>query len=261
VTHGRISLDGVFPLVGSIDTVGPLADSIENLDLAYRAMSSDPTPEPDPTPVRLGVPQPWNENSPMGDGIAGEFERAVTALRDIGHEVHSIDMPDVEPSIQLWNSIAEEVRMVHSEFRQERQRYGPDVARRLEDADQVTEEDGDKAKVWQEMIRTRFSDALKTVDFLITPTVPVRRKVIGEDGIGDRHYRAVLSYFSALVNHSLHPAIALPLLNSGAPPASLQVIGSPSSESALIAFGRALETQELVGFEPSPIDPGMPGGG
>ncbi len=261
VTHGRISLDGVFPLVGSLDTVGPLADSIKNLDLAYRAMSSDPTPEPDPTPMRLGVPQPWHENSPIGDDIAGEFESAVTALRDMGHEVHSIDMPDAEPSVQLWNSIAAEVRMVHSEFRQEHQRYGPDVARRLEDADLVTEEDGDKAKGWQEMIRTRFSDALNTVDFLITPTVPVRRKVIGEDGIGDRHYRAVLSYFSALVNHSLHPAIALPLLNSGTPPASLQVIGSPSSESALIAFGRSLEAQELVGFEPCPIDPRTPGGG
>lgn len=261
VTHGRIPLDGVFPLVNSMDTVGPLADSIENINLAYRTMSSDSAPEPGPAPMRLGIPQPWHQNSPTDDDIAGEFANAVAALRDMGHEVHSIEMPDVEPSIQLWNFIAEEVRVVHGEFRRESQPYGKDVSERLDDADLVTEEEGVKAKVWQKMIRTRFSDALSTVDFLITPTVPVRRKVIGEENIGDRHYRAVLSYFSALVNHSLHPAIALPLLSSGAPSTSLQVIGSRDSEAALIAFGRTLEAQKLVGFEPSPVDSPKPGGG
>ncbi|MFV1960450.1 MAG: amidase [Acidimicrobiia bacterium] len=261
VTYGRISLDGVFPLVSSIDTVGPLADSIENIDLAYRAMSSDSEPEPDPAPMRLGIPQPWHENSPWGDDIAEEFENAVAALRDIGHAVHSIEMPDVEPSIQLWNSIAGEVRMVHGEFRRDNRLYGEDVAKRLDDADLVTEEEGVEARAWQKMIRNRFSDALGTVDFLITPTVPVRRKVIGEEGIGDRHYRSVLSYFSALVNHSLHPAIALPLMSSGAPPTSLQVIGSRDSEAALIAFGRTLETQGLVGFEPAQVNSPKPNRG
>jgi aspartyl-tRNA(Asn)/glutamyl-tRNA(Gln) amidotransferase subunit A len=211
--------------------------------------------------MRLGIPQPWHEDSPTDDDIAAEFANAVAALRDIGHEVHSIEMPDVEPSIQLWNSIAEEVRMTHGEFRRESRPYGKDVAQRLDDADLVTEEEVVGAKAWQEMIRTRFSDALATVDFLITPTVPVRRKIIGEERIGDRHYRAVLSYFSALVNHSLLPAIALPLLSTGAPPTSLQVIGCRDSEAALIAFGRTLEAERLVGFEPSPIDSGKPGGG
>ncbi len=41
VTHGRIPLDGVFPLATTVDTVGPLADSIDALDSSYRAMSGD----------------------------------------------------------------------------------------------------------------------------------------------------------------------------------------------------------------------------
>ncbi len=165
-------------------------------------------------------------------------------------------MPDVEPSIHLWNAIAGEVRDVHAEFRQRNEIYGKDVARRLADADLVTEAESDDAKAWQELMRERFTDAFRTVDFLITPTVPVRRKVIGEDLIGDRHYRAVLSYFSALVNHTLNPALALPLRRrdprrTGKPPASIQVIGALDSEAALIAFGQALETQGTVGFEPA----------
>ena len=132
VTHGRIPLNGVFPLVSSIDTVGPLANSMENIDLAYREMSADPTPAPEERSLRLGIPQPWYETSPTDDDIAGEFTTAVETLRAIGHEVHTIDMPDVEPSIQLWNAIAAEVRDVHAGFRRQNEIYGEDVARRLD---------------------------------------------------------------------------------------------------------------------------------
>ena len=261
VTHGRISLDGVFPLVAEIDTVGPLADSIDGIETSYRAMSGDSTPVPDLGSRRFGVPQPWYEESPTDDEIAAAFVTTVEALRSLGHEVHAIEMPDVAPSMHLWNAIAEPAREVHRKFRESGEPYGEDIAQRLDDADKVKPEEADRAREWQQMIRTRFADALGTVDFLITPTVPVRRKVIGETGIGDRHYRAVLSYFSALVNHSLHPAIALPLANSGSPPASLQVIGSKGSETALIGLGQHLVDVEMVRFAQAPANSPIPGTG
>ena len=106
------------------------------------------------------------------------------------------------------------------------------------------------------MLRSRFADAFTEVDLLITPTTPVMRKVIGVDSIGDRHYRAVLSWFSALVNHALLPAIALPLSGTGTPPVSLQAIGPLGSETSLIDFGRTLEKSGLVGFIPAPMASG-----
>lgn len=252
VTHGRIPLDGVFPLVPSIDTVGPLADSIDNIEASYRVMSGDSQPEPQPKSYRFGVPEPWYEGSPTDDDIAAEFQRAVEALTDLGHEVHPIEVPDVFPSVQLWSAIAEEVRDVHRRFRETGKEYGPDVTQRLDDADNVSDSDIEMGHRWQQTIRDRFSDVFATVDYLITPTVPVRRKVIGEDLINGHHYRSVLSYFSAVVNHSLHPAIALPLAESGEPPASLQVIGPRDSEMALIGVGRQLELADLTQFEPAP---------
>ena len=105
-------------------------------------------------------------------------------------------------------------------------------------------------KEWQQMVRRRFAEAFETADLLVTPTTPTMRKVIGEDMIGDRHYRAVLSWFSALVNHALLPAIALPLAGTGAPPVSLQAIGPLGSETALIGFGRSLVDAGVAGFRP-----------
>ncbi|HIE21940.1 MAG TPA: amidase [Acidimicrobiia bacterium] len=252
VTYGRISLDGVFPLVPSIDTVGPLADSAEHLELAYRAMSGDDTPEPGPRPLRFGIPQPWYDDAPTADDVVAGFGAAVSALREMGHEVHTIEMTEAVPSKRIWNAIAEEVREIHRPFRERGEVYGADVAQRLDDAEKVTAEEAAEAKAWQQTLRDQFADAFATVDFLITPTVPVRRKIIGEDRLQGRHYRSVLSYFTALVNHSLHPALALPLAGSGAPPASLQIIAPRNQEVTLLALARRLETGGISRFTTAP---------
>jgi aspartyl-tRNA(Asn)/glutamyl-tRNA(Gln) amidotransferase subunit A len=253
VTHGRIPLTGVFPLAASIDTVGPLADSIESLDAAYRVMSDDETDEPLPNGLRLGVPQPWFDGAPMEERVAVGFDAAIETLRGLGHSVSEIEMPDVLPAPQLIHAIAGEINEVHAGFRAKELPYGDDVARRLDDCARVTSEEIEAGIDWQRMIRDRFAEAFRRVDLLITPTSPAMRKEIGNDMIGDRHYRAVLSWFSAVVNHSLHPAIAMPVPGSGEPAVSLQAIGSLGSETGLIAFGRSLENAGVVGFTPAPL--------
>jgi Asp-tRNA(Asn)/Glu-tRNA(Gln) amidotransferase A subunit family amidase len=73
VTYGRIPIDGVFPLVPSVDTVGPLADSMDNIAMSYRAMSGDEEPEPPRRSLRFGVPEPWYGGAPMADDIRSAF--------------------------------------------------------------------------------------------------------------------------------------------------------------------------------------------
>lgn len=260
VTYGRIPLDGVFPLVPSIDTVGPLADSIDNIELSYRAMSGDQRPEPDSRRRRIGVPQPWFDRAPIQADIGTEFERVVALIQGLGHEVHPIEMPDVYPTSQLIDAIGPEVTTAHHEFRLRGETYGEAVASRIEVAESVGPEAAASARQWQEMLRSRFADAFATVDFLITPASAARSKVIGIDNIGDQSHRTVISYFSAIVNHALHPALALPILNSGAPPASLQVIGALDSEVDLIGFGRSLDEAAITGFTVVPRNSSTTGG-
>ena len=252
VTHGRIPLDDVFPLAISVDTVGPLADSIETLDSSYRAMSGDEADEPRPDRLRLGVPEPWVGSAPMDDEVGHAFEATVRTLEALGHQVTAIEMPGVIPAPELIDAIAGEVAEVHRRFREDGLPYGADVAKRVDDCLDTDADRIEAGRAWQMKIRSRFADAFEGLDLIITPTTPVMRKVIGEDMIGDRHYRSVLSWFTALVNHALHPAIALPLAGTGAPPVSLQAIGPLGSETALIDFGRTLEESGLVGFIPAP---------
>ena len=261
VTYGRIPTEGVFPLVPSIDTVGPLADSMEGIEASYRAMSGDTAPVPDRAALRLGVPEPWYSEAPLHDDVGRDFERTVDALRDMGHEVHPIDMPDAIPSRELIDAIGEEVSKAHQAFQTSADSYDPAVIARIDVARSVTPEAAAAARGWQVMIRSRFADAFATVDFLVTPTSAARAKTIGLEMIGDKHHRAVISYFTALVNHALHPALALPILGTGAPPASLQLIGPLQSEPALIGFGKALDDDGITGFTSPPANPPNPGGG
>jgi aspartyl-tRNA(Asn)/glutamyl-tRNA(Gln) amidotransferase subunit A len=251
VTHGRIPLDGVFPLVSSVDTVGPLADSIDNIEVSYRVMSDDEAPEPESRKLSFGIPQPWHDEADFQGDVLTQFENAVLAMRDLGHEITEIPMPEVTVPGEIWNAIAAEVTEVHREFRNAGKPYGADVAQRLDDAAVVTAEQTAVARAWQLRLRDQFDRALQQVDFLLTPTTPAMRKEIGVDMIGGHHYRNVISYFSALVNQSLHPAIAMPVLGSGTPPISIQVIGGLNRETDLIAAGRSLEASGLVGFKPA----------
>ncbi len=252
VTHGRIPIDGVFPLASSIDTVGPLADSIDNLESSYRVMSGDERAPILPEKARIGLPQPWLDKGPMDSDVGAAFDEAVRSIENLGHVVSVVEMDAALPAPELIDSIAGEVSDVHGEFRAQGLPYGEDVAKRVDDCLATGPERIAAGKEWQKTIRRLFAQAFDTVDLLVTPTTPVMRKVIGEDMIGDRHYRAVLSWFTALVNHALLPAIALPLTGTGAPPVSLQAIGPIGSETLLIGLGRSLVDSGLAGFQPAP---------
>ncbi len=254
VTHGRVPLDGVFPLALSVDTLGPLADSIETLDGAYRALSGDTTREPAASGLRIGVPQPWFDRSPTDDRVAEAFETVVESLTSMSHTVTSIELPDIVPAPGLIDSIAGEITGVHAPYRAAGLPYGEDVAKRIDDCMATTPDRIDAGRKWQLMIRSRFAEAFRSLDLLITPACAVTRKEIGNDTIGEHHYRVVLSWFSALVNHTLHPAIAIPLVGTGTPSVSLQAIGPLGSETSLIAFGRSLERAGIAGFTAAPLE-------
>lgn len=249
-TYGKIPLEGVFPLVPSIDTVGPLADSIEHLEAAYRVMASEDAERPSaPASLTIGVPQPWVRDAPgMSETVASHFRSTLSSLVDTGHSVSEIEAPWLTPPGQIWEAIAAEVTAVHAAFRKEGREYGDDVAARLDAAEHIDGAASEAAAGWQADLRERMGQLFESFDLLATPTVPTLTKVIGEELIDGHHYRTVLSWFTALVNHTLHPAISMPVSGAGSPPFSLQLIGAMWSDLMLLDVGARLEGEGVVRF-------------
>jgi aspartyl-tRNA(Asn)/glutamyl-tRNA(Gln) amidotransferase subunit A len=271
VTHGRVPLTGVFPLAASLDTVGPLARTVDDLRAVYHIIAGhDPedawsAPRPistDPTDatldgLRIGVPLPWVREAPMSQHVKDVFGLTLDRLAALGADVREVDEPLIYPTRELVNLINGEVATVHRRWLSEADRpYGPEVADRLAKTLDVTLDDYVAAQQWRIHLRHAVARAFQHVDVLVTPATGSTRKEIGVPTItvGDRprSYRLVLSWFSSLVNHMGVPAVALPLLLGDAPAPALQMIGPWWGEEKLLAVSGLLEQHGLAGFRPPP---------
>ena len=265
VTHGRIPTNGVFPLAPSLDTVGPLARDMRTLALLYGAMAATETGLSSGTieGLRIVVPRLWVDGGPLEALVQSAFEATIDELRRLGAKVVELDLADILPWGKIQELAGAEAAHVHRAFRKAGQPYGPEVDARLTVAEAVTAGEYLEAQAWRARLIENMAEAFSAADVLATPAVGHRRKVIGVDKIGDQHYRPVLSWFSALINHSGNPALALPLRRfdpAGGPPPSLQLVAPWWQEDLLIGIGSHLEERGLVGFTPPPIFYGDPEG-
>lgn len=92
---GRIPIDGVFPVAPSLDTIGPMATSVEDVALLWSVMSSAPVPEPAIAGLTVGL---LRQPPGVGDGRPTErsdlAEQWVGALEALGADVVEAKIPD-----------------------------------------------------------------------------------------------------------------------------------------------------------------------
>jgi len=212
----------------------------------------------DPTSLRLGVVKQWFE-APHTRHIADEITRFLDQCASAGVDVREIDEPSLRPVTALTMASRAEVLEVHGErFEKHPEQYGADVRLRLSESSGVTVGDMVTAQRW-------ISQAQATVarlhnegySALVSPTVGVQAKEIGVDDVDIDgtavFHRVPLASFTAPINAIGVPALAMPILGSGAPPVSVQLIGPVWSESRLLTMARWLESIGVVGFDPPPL--------
>ena len=141
VTHGRVPLTGVFPLAESLDTVGPLARTVDDAAALYDVIrepipaipwSVDVADQPSQftslTGLRVGVPMAWAGAVPTSNGTTRAFDEFRSALTDLGATVDSIAAADLVPHPHLVTLSAAEAGQVHRQwFTDIDKRYGPHV--------------------------------------------------------------------------------------------------------------------------------------
>lgn len=263
VTHGRVPLRGIFPLVESLDTVGPIAGSVADAAAVYRAIAgydptdpwSAPRPVDPPSPVsvqglRIGIPEPLT-NRPLDTVTAHGFGTAVDRLSDAGAEVRPVSLPSFTPGRGMLAVIGAEAAAVHREwFTEDPDRYGEDLVIRISDAMAIGPTELVDGLRWRARLGHEVAAAFRDLDVLVTPTVAVQSKRLGIDDVetsaGPEPYRRALSWFTAPVNQAGTPAIALPIDAAGDPPPSVQFIAPWWQEERLLALGSALEAAGIV---------------
>jgi aspartyl-tRNA(Asn)/glutamyl-tRNA(Gln) amidotransferase subunit A len=263
-TYGRVSRAGAMPLSFSLDTVGPLARTVEDCALILGALAGadarDATTEAREVPdymaalkrpvagLVIGKPRQYFYDGCDAE-IATAMDASLEAFRRLGARVVEVDLPDFE----AWNAaatmiIGAEAASVHGNWLRTRpQDYSPQVRARLEQGVAIP------AASYIDSLRLRgvalrdFSERVfSKVDVLHAPVVAFQTPTIDETDVGGGPKMAALL---AQVTRLTRPGnfLGVPALSVQAGftkagmPIGMQLLGRPFDEATLLALGHAYQ--------------------
>ena len=239
-THGRVSLDGVWPLAPSLDTVGPMAATVGGLATGMALL--EPGFRPDPT-----VPRVIGRLRTAGDPA---IEAAVDeALRVAEFEVVPVDWAGFDLAMQCFTAIffAEAWAGNRDLIRRHPDQVGADVAGALSLRGEMGAGRPDLAQI---LAKSTISllELFDRVELLALPTMPIfppRIDQISEQSLFP--WVVQLTSLTAPFNPAGVPCTAQPIPVAGsALPASLQLVGPLHSEELLLGAAARVERAVLA---------------
>jgi aspartyl-tRNA(Asn)/glutamyl-tRNA(Gln) amidotransferase subunit A len=262
-TYGLVSLYGAVPLSTTLDSIGPLARTVEDAALLTATMAG-----PDPRdPATRGAPRfdlgPVLASDPDGamhlagtriTAIASEqfpaftlpdvvraYNDAIATLRHLGaivdEERFPLDFDDV--MVKNGRIIAAEAFAIHRAYiEDERLDIDPWVRKRVLGGKSVSAAmhiddlaDHRRAAAW-------FADWMRDRDALMTPTLPITATPLADVD----ESTTPLATWTRAANYLGACALSLPAgFSADGLPVGVQLMGAPFTEGTLIRIGRAFQ--------------------
>lgn len=255
VTAGRISTHGVLPLSSTLDTPGPIARSVEDTALIFRALNGpDPLDPPtlawpplDPLPalrrgvggLRLGV-LPEAERAGVDGEVLAAYDAAVETLASLGARLVRPRLPHrfADYAAATGRIIgAEGYRFVGHLVDDPSLPLDPHVRPRIQLGRDISARDYLLTLAEREERRRAVTAALADVDALLTPTT--QTPAIPVDAVDQS---GTAAHFTRAVNYLGLCALAVPDgFTAGGLPTSLQIVCAAGAEALALSIGWAYE--------------------
>jgi len=267
-THGRVSLRGVYPLVDSLDHIGPMARSVADASVAFSvlcghdpgdswSLAENPMPIPLPaTPSMRGKRIGYDARF-CSEGIDPElfeiFQANVEVLRSLGAEIVEFEMPSFEEALGSWIFLGSaEIANAHAEtYPSKKGQYGEGLAGSIELGRNISGQD--VAKAWR--ARIAFSrrlegcfsagdaDGQAGLDGIVVPVSVGRFPANANLGDpGSLPYGAAAMRFTSPFNLSGSPSLTLcGGFDCDGVPVGFQIVGRHCDEGGLLEIGAAYQ--------------------
>lgn len=275
-SYGRNSRYGIMPMASSLDVVGPMAHTVEDIAILMETMAGldphDATSVPDVVPayakeldgpvagMRIGIPKEY-----FGDGIAPDVAAAVQGaikeMEQLGCTVHEISLPHTNYAIATYYVLVP-CEDSSNLARLDGMRYGTRGTGSLNDTYISARNAGFPDEVKRrimigtyalsaghyeayyrkaQQVRTRiiedFAHAWKSVDMILTPTAPITAFKIGEKA-ADPLQLYLADIFVAPSSLAGVPALSVPCgFDRDGLPIGMQLIGPRMAESRVLQLG------------------------
>ncbi len=262
-TYGRISRVGVVPLDPNLDTIGPLARTVDDAAMAFEVLAGrdpadrstwDPPPLPpageldeEVTGWRVCFPRElfWSE-------VDEEVEAAVRASAQVfaalDADVNDISLEVLNRLVQLRAGVnltaVETYRHFRDYLENHLDEFDPIVFPRMLAGRDVRAVDFLQQQLAYADLRRQTLEALEPVDFLVTPTVPFAAPPVEQADAADVYWQtnALCLRNTSAVNQLGLCAISVPCgYTREGLPIGLQLIGRPFDEWRLLRLARAYE--------------------
>ena len=256
-TFGRLPRTGTFPFVASLDHLGPLARSVEDLALAYDAMQG---PDPHDPACAERPAEPVRGRLAQGIGglriaRAGGYFRAslmppaaaavdaVAAALGVRREVAIPDAARARAAAFLITTT--EAAALHlGRLRERPGDFDPDVRDRLIAGSMVPATMVVQAQKFRRQYRDAVLALFDGIDAILAPATPCSAPSLGQksfvlDGV-ELPVRPNLGLFTQPISLIGLPVVAVPVFMGGLP-LGVQVIAAPWREDVALRIARHLE--------------------
>jgi len=272
-TFGRVSKSDVFPLSWRLDHVGPITRTVRDNAIMLNALAGHDQEdlysvdrpaedftrslEMDLEGAGIGLPSGFYFEH-VDEEVHARIREAIEFFVSLGARVREVEIPDLWDTLHAQRLIlGSEAYAVHEErLENEPEMFGEEIRERLMDGGRPKAYRYANARRRGMLATAEFDRVLKSVDVLLTPTLPIAAPEIGqrEIRIGDYEetVRSALTRFTGPTDLTGHPSLSIPCgeMATGLP-VGLQLIGRHFDEATLYRFGHAYEEAVVPVRDPS----------
>lgn len=254
-SYDRCPTDGVHPLSPSLDHVGPMARTVEDVRLLLEVMAGTGTgrPDVDLTGLRVGLVRSDMLAAPE---VAAALDRAGDVLTGAGSAVRDIDGPSfLDATRHADRVIGVEAAEVNSPLLAAvGDRLDRETRAKLTRGSAIDGRTYYRALRHARAVTRQMRDALAHSDVLLAPGVAVVAPLAGREsvtvGSEDLPLGRALCWNMAVWNLTGLPALALPAGTPGGLPVGVQLIGPHGGEPGLLAIAARLAARLEDGGRP-----------
>ena len=275
-TYGAVSRSGLISMASSLDQIGPIAKTVEDIKIIFEAiLGRDPMDATSAdykfkesntkiTGLKIGVPKEY-----FSKGIDPEVEKiikkAIKKAEDNGAKIIPISLPTTEYAIACYYIIVpsevsanlarfdgikyglseESGGLLDVYLKSRGGGFGPEPKRRILIGTYALSSGYydayyKKAQEVRELIKQDFVKAFEKVDLIFSPVSPIPSFKIGEKK-DDPLSMYLMDVYTCPVKLAGLPAISLPAGKAGSLPVGLQIIGNYFEENKILAIAELIE--------------------
>ena len=250
-TFGRISVHGVVELAQSLDCIGPMCRTAQDIAILMNVLTNDVPPVSDYTAdigkpiagMKIGLHKAHFFQN-LDVEVETAVEKAMQVLEELGVEFIEVSMPSVPDAhaAALTILMAEAAHFHREQLLARREDYGADVRELLDAGLNLSALDYVTAVRARDAARREFVEAFRKVDVLLTPATPIPAPPISIGMESSNELRPRLTQETRIFNLLGLPAISVPCgFTEAGLPIGMQLAGSWWDEKRLIHIADAYQ--------------------